>query len=287
MDNPWLKRRVLAYAHQGGAREAPASTLYAIERAIALGTDAIELDVHQTRDGVLVVTHDPSVQATSNGQGVIAEMDLAQLRDLDYGFWFVEMRGAVVGLEPSEYPFRARAASDSRFGIATLEEVLSNFPGVFLNLDIKQSAPQVPAYEHALARMLRAYGRRDDVIVASFNDRSIASFKAVAPEVGTAPGAGELALLGQALFSGGEVPSAIRRHVALQVPTHYKDLRVVDERLVALAHGLGLAVHVWTIDDAQEMAELVALGVDGIMSDRPSVLVKVLEDLEVRYRPQD
>lgn len=288
MDNPWLARRVLAYAHQGGARENPSSTLYALEEALAAGADAFELDVHATRDGVLVACHDPTLDRTTNGSGPIAEHDWSELEALDNAFNFVPGDDATPGLPDDAYPLRGRAPADRRFGVARLADVLECFPGVLLNLDIKQTAPAVPAYEAALATLLLAHGRGGDVIVASFNDASTTAFSELAPEVGTSPGSGLLAKAGVALLAGRlpepEVCAELQRHRAVQVPTSYGGVRVVDERFVAFAHELGLAVHVWTIDDPVEMAALVETGVDGIMTDRPSVLAAVLAERQVGWR---
>lgn len=282
--NPWLERRVLCYAHQGGAKEAPSSTLYALEQALRAGADAIELDVHRSADGALVVCHDATLDRTTDGRGPIAEHSVAELRALDNAFSFVPGEDAQPGRDPAGYPLRGRAPADRALGVALLEEVLTSFPGVLLNLDVKQTAPAVPAYEEALARMLRAHRRVSDVIVASFDDRSTAAVAAFAPEIGTSPGAAALALLGRALVTGGEIDPTIRRHMAVQVPPSFGGQPVVNERFVEIVHGLGLAVHVWTINDPAEMAALARLGVDGIMTDKPSVLARVLDEAGSTYR---
>ena len=102
--NPWLARRVLAYAHQGGAWEAPSSTLFAIRRAVELGATGIELDVHASADGHLVVSHDATVDRTTDGQGAISTMTLAQLRPLDNAYWFVPGADVTPGLPPDGLP---------------------------------------------------------------------------------------------------------------------------------------------------------------------------------------
>ncbi|MDA8275336.1 MAG: glycerophosphodiester phosphodiesterase [Actinomycetota bacterium] len=279
----WLERRVLAYAHQGGAWEGPSSTLYAIRRAIAAGATGIELDVHATVDGHLVVTHDPTVDRTTDGSGEIAALTLAELRELDNAYWWAEGADVSPGLPGDAYPFRGRAPEDRAFGVATLEEVLDEFRGVILNLDIKRTAPAVEPYEHALADLLHAFGRRDDVIVASFLDAATDAFAAVAPDIPTSAGTVAVADFVRAVRAGEEPPRL--RHVALQVPASYGDVTVVDEGLVEAAHGAGLAVHVWTIEEEDEMDRLCDLGVDGIITDRPSVLAGVLERRGERWAP--
>ncbi len=281
--SPWLGRRVINYAHQGGAWEGPSSTLYAIESALAAGATAIELDVHATSDGRLVVCHDPTVDRTTDSTGLIADLPWETVRGLDNAYWWAPGADVSPGLEPDQYPFRGRGPEDGRFRIALLEEVLDEFPGVVLNLDIKQTAPVVAPYEASLAALLRRYGRTDDVIVASFLDTATDAFSAFAPEVPTSAGTVAVAGFYQSVQAG-ESPSPMR-HVALQVPASYGDLTLVDQRFVDVAHGQGLAVHVWTIEEEPEMERLCALGVDGIITDRPSALSGVLDRLGRTWQP--
>ncbi len=281
--SPWMDRRVIAYAHQGGAWEAPSSTLYAIGAALEAGATGIELDVHATADGHLVVGHDPTVDRTTDGSGQIADLTLAQVRSLDNAYWWAPGADVSPGLEPDRYPFRGRAPQDRRFGIALLEEVLEEFAGVVLNLDIKRSAPAVAPYEEALAVLLRRFGRRDDVIVASFLDSATEAFRSFAPEIPTSAGTVATAAFYQAVQAG-EQPALVR-HAALQVPPAYGDLTVVDQRFVEVAHDQGLAVHVWTIEEEEEMERLCGLGVDGIITDRPTALVDVLTRLGCAWQP--
>ncbi|HZQ26952.1 MAG TPA: glycerophosphodiester phosphodiesterase [Acidimicrobiales bacterium] len=261
MANAWLARRVLNYAHQGGAKEAPSSTLYAMRQALANGADAIELDVHATADGQLVVCHDATVDATTDGTGAIASLPFVEVRSLDNAFAWPDLRG--------------RAPADRSLGVATLDEVLEEFPGIILNLDIKQTAPDVEPYEAALASVLRRHGRTDDVIVASFLDAATDAFSAAAPEIPTSAGTMATAMFWRAVQDGTDPPPM--RHVALQVPHHFQDTVIVDRPFVEAAHRMGVAVHVWTIDEPDEMRDLLDVGVDGIITDRPSVLSGVLQ----------
>jgi glycerophosphoryl diester phosphodiesterase len=284
--NPWLDRRVLTYAHQGGAWEAPSSTLFAIRRALDMGVTGIELDVHATVDGHLVVCHDRTVDRTTNGQGAISALSLEQVRTLDNAFWFAPGSDVTRDLDPDAYPYRGRAPDDADFCIATLDEVLDlldGHPGVALNLDIKQTAPAVEPYEERLARALVDHGSTDRVIVASFLDHATAAFAAYAPDIATSAGTAAVATFWRDVHQG-ESPSDLD-HVALQVPAVQGNVVVVDEVLVAGAHGCGLAVHVWTINDEAEMRRLVDLGVDGIISDLPTPLLAVVEERGLTYRP--
>ena len=281
--SPWVDRRVIAYAHQGGAWEAPSSTLYAIRAALDAGATAIELDVHATADGDLVVCHDATVDRTTNGAGAIAALRTEEARSLDNAYWWAPGADVTPGLDPDGYPFRGLAPEDRRFRVALLEEVLDEFEGVVLNLDIKQTAPAVEPYEQQLAAMLRRFGRVDDVIVASFLDAATDAFSSFAPEVPTSAGTTAVAMFYQSVRAG-ETPAPMR-HVALQVPASHAGVTLVDEQFVEAAHRQGLAVHVWTIEEESEMERLTSLGVDGIITDRPSALAGVLERLGCAWRP--
>jgi glycerophosphoryl diester phosphodiesterase len=270
----WLERRVIAYAHQGGAWESPSSTPHAVRHALDAGAHAIELDVHATADGELVVCHDATVDRTTDRTGVIASFTLAELRQMDFSYWWIPGADVTPGRPPDEYPFRGRAPGDPSFGIATLRDVLEQFPGVVLNLDIKQTAPVVAPYEAALARMLREYGRTDDVIVASFLDAATDAFRTNAPDVPTSAGTIATAEAWRAVQAGEPMPATPT--VAYQVPERQGDLLVVDDRFVAGAHAAGKAVHVWTVNDTESMERLIDLGVDGIISDLPTTLCEVL-----------
>jgi len=282
MGNPWITRRVLNYAHQGGAREAPSSTIHALRQARASGADAFELDVHATADGELVVCHDPTVDRTTQACGAIASLTLAEVQALDNAHWWVPGEVVRPGQPDRDYPLRGRAPADTSLRVATLREVLVEFPDVPLNLDIKQTAPTVEPYEAALADLLREHGRHDDVIVASFLDGATDAFSAAAPEIPTSYGTLATIEFWRAAHDG--VEPAPSRHVALQVPLELHGQTVVDACLVEAAHARGIAVHVWTIDEADDMDRLVELGVDGIMTDRPSVLTGVLTERGARWQ---
>ena len=280
----WPDRRVIAYAHQGGAWEGPSSTLHAIAGALDAGATGIELDVHATADHRLVVCHDATVDRTTSATGAIVSFTYEELARLDNAYWWAPGADVSPGLDESAYPFRGRAPADHRFGFALLEEVLEEFPDTVLNLDIKQTGPVVPPYEEALADLLRRFDCADRVIVASFLDPATDAFSAYAPEFSTSMGTVATAAFYRAVQAG-ERPAATR-HVALQVPAAFGDVTLVDARFVEAAHEEGLAVHVWTIEEESEMEELCGLGVDGIITDRPSALVGVLDRLGSAWAPR-
>ena len=280
MTTPWLDRRVIAFAHQGGSYEAPSSTLAAIKHALAEGATAIELDVHATADRAIVVSHDETVDRTTNHHGAIADFTLAQLREMDNAYWWIAGETVTPGRDAVHYVERGKAPSNRDFGIVTLEEVVERFPDVLLNLDLKRTDPDVEPYEELLANELRRLDRTSTVIVGSFHDAAVQRFRTFAPEVATSAATGEAATFYFSMLEG--VPS-VPPVVAFQVPAVYGDVTVVDERFVQTAHDAGVAVHVWTINDPGEMHQLLDVGVDGLISDRPAALVQVLRERDCAW----
>ena len=270
----WLERRVIAYAHQGGAWESPSSTLHAIALRDRAGATGIELDVHATADGELVVCHDATVDRTTAGHGHHRSFTLAELRQMDFSYWWIPGADVTPGRPAGDYPFRGRAPADPSFGIATLREVLERFPGVVLNLDIKQTAPVVAPYEESLARLLAEFGRTDDVIVASFLDPATDAFRASPrrPDLGGHHGDGG----GLAGGAGRRGPARRSRRWRSRCPSARETWSSSTSAFVAAAHRAGKAVHVWTVNDAESMERLLGLGVDGIISDVPTTLCGVL-----------
>ncbi|MCL5948158.1 MAG: glycerophosphodiester phosphodiesterase [Actinobacteria bacterium] len=285
----WQARRIISYAHQGGSFEAPSSTLFAVRNALEVGATGIELDIHATSDGCLVACHDPDVDRTTNGSGKIASMSFDELSHLDNAYWFAPGTDVALDLPVQSYPYRNMAEHDPAFRIARLEEIMElmqDFPGVVLNLDIKQTRPDVVPYENLLADLIRRYSFGERTIVASFFDSALRVFHQYAPEIPTSAGPGFVAEFVRAIRAGTEpdLDDDLNR-VSFQVPVEFQGITVVDANFVKMAHRYGLAVHVWTINDTEEMERLVDLSVDGIITDRPSVLVSLLAEKGVAWRP--
>jgi glycerophosphoryl diester phosphodiesterase len=276
-DNPWLSKRVIAYAHQAGAKESPSSTLFAIQRAVDLGCQAIELDVHATLDRQLVVSHDATVDATSNGSGKIADMTLSELKKLDFSYWFSTQQ------DPGNYFLRGKFKTDKNYGVATLDEIFSSFPDIIFNFDIKQTDPDVKGYEGLLADKIREFKMQDNVIVASFLDGAIKKFREICPEVSTSASANEVYEFYQLWKNNKDVKGFAP--LALQVPFYFNGNQVVNASFVDYAHRHNLVVHVWTIDEADQMNELLEFNVDAIMTDCPSVLVSILKEKNCYWEP--
>jgi glycerophosphoryl diester phosphodiesterase len=274
ISNPWLDRRTLNFAHQGGAKEAPSSTMYAFHQAIRNGADALEMDVHVTSDGHLVVCHDETIDRTTQLNGRIDDLPLTKLSGADNAYWWVPGYEALPDLPPEAYTLRGQFPQEKTLGIARLEEVLETFPNTFLNFDIKGGSID---YELLLANCLRAYGRSTDVIVASFHDAKLQKFRQIAPEIHTSTALAESFQIAQA-YAAKATPTVAPSVVAMQVPYRFEGSQtpLFDGPFVSWLHDFGLAIHVWTIDEAAEMHELLDLGVDAIISDCPSICEQVL-----------
>lgn len=282
----WMERRPLHIAHQGGENEVPSATMYALKTAIRKGADMLEVDVHVTADGELVVLHDTTVDRTTSGTGAVQDLPLAEIQKLDAAHWFVPGRNAVHDAAAGDYVLRGirtggkappPGCTPDDFRVPTLREVLTEFPDVLMNIEIKNGPPQGTGYEEKLAAMLAEFGRGDDVIVASFIDSWTETFRAYNMDVSTSTGTGQTAVFKATTMELGP-GSPTLLHDALQVPIEFEGVEVVNADFVADAHANGLAVHVWTIDDAATMHQLLDWGVDGIMTAEPTVLEQVLQE---------
>ncbi len=287
-ENPWPERQVLNIAHRGGLREAPEETLYAYHQALANGTHMLEMDAYATADGEVIVMHDATVDRTTNGSGRIDTLTLAEIRELDAAYWFVPGSGATRNADESQYVYRGVATGDQEapegftatdFRVPTLKEVLDTFPGVLMTIEIKSGVPHTAPYHERIAELLADAGRTTDTIVVSFEDQHTEAFKLVAPEVSTATPTATTAAYWASIR--GPLPGAPNpRYHAMQVPVEFSGIEVIDPdgEFVRKAHANGFAVHVWTINDRATMERLLDLGVDGIMTDRPSLLAQVLAE---------
>ncbi len=252
--------RPLVFAHRGGGGLFPENTLEAFEYSARMGADVLELDVHSTSDGTLVVMHDGSVDRTTNGRGRVSEMTLADLKKLDAGYLFTNDNGAT-------FPFRGKGIA-----IPTLREIFEKFPQTTFNVEPKQATPSITK---PLCEMIRQYKMTDKTIVGSFRQTAVDEFRAFCPEVATSATPAEVSEF-LAMYKTGIADSYTPPFQALQVPVNASFLNVVSKDFVEAAHRRNLQVHVWTINDADEMRRLLEINVDGIMTDYPDRLLNLL-----------
>ena len=255
------KGPTLHIAHRGGALLAPENTLPAFQQAVErYRTDMLELDVHLSRDGELVVSHDPTLERCTDGEGPLAERTLAQLQQLDAGFHFSP--------DGARFPFRGQGVR-----LPSLREVLRAFPGMRLNVEAK---PDVPGIEDVLAQLLRAEGAVHRVCVGSELDAVGERLARALPEACHFYPRDALTALVMGLKSGEPAPEEPRFHV-LDMPLYFGGVRLIDPPFLEAVRALGKWVNVWTVDDEAEMRQLVAEGVGGVMTDRPDLLRQVLD----------
>lgn len=254
----------MQWAHQGGAREGPSNTIWAMRKAVRKGANALEFDVHLSGDRKLVVAHDPTLGRISECCGRISRMKREKLQRVDPAFWWVE--GKVEDHHASQYPLRGRHAGDPTLRIPTVEEVLDEFRDLPLTIEIKAWRAARP-----LLALLRQR-RRANVTLTALYDYRLWPIRWSKPRVDLSPALAYL--LWFRLRVALRVPPRRSPYRRIQVPPKYWGVTFLDRkgRFVAAARDAGLKVDAWTVDDPAEMDDLIDLGVDGIMTDCPSVL---------------
>ena len=247
MSWPWAPFE--AIAHRGGAWEAPENTRLAFQRAVDLGYRYLETDVRATSDGVAVIFHDGSLDRTTNSSGVIRELPWRRVRT-----------ARIHGRQP----------------IMSLVELLEEFPRTRFNLDLKEANSVAPFVE-----VMRRMNAWDRVVVGSFSHSRLQQARRIGgPRLATSQSPREIARLWLAARGrGGRYRPPPAR--CIQVPPTFGGRTIVEPGLLNLAHGIGWAVHVWTIDSAGQMNDLIDVGVDGIMTDRPTLLREVLRQRDL------
>jgi len=252
----------LHISHRGGALLAPENTLPAFRMAVErYRTQMLELDVHLTRDGEVVVAHDSTLDRCTSGTGPLAALTFAELRRLDAGFHFTPDSGRT-------FPFRNQGVV-----IPTLREVLRAFPGLRINLAMK---PETPGTEDVLYTVLREENALERVCLGSEYDTVAERLVARMPDACHFYPRDALTSIVLSVRNG-EPPPEEPRYTVLDMPLYFGDVRLVDEDFLRATARLGKWVNVWTVDDPREMRQLVSEGVGGIMTDRPDLLRQILD----------
>jgi glycerophosphoryl diester phosphodiesterase len=259
-------KRPLVIAHQGGDGIRPGDTMPAFENAVAIGADVLEMDAHITKDSQIVLMHDEKVDRTTDGSGLIEDLTLDQLKQLDAAYKWTNDDGHT-------FPYRGQGIQ-----VPTLEELFQQFPKMRYVIEIKLTQNPI---DKPLCKLIRDHNMQDKVVIASFHDVAMQNFRATCPEVATSASRGEVTkfvLLGKAFLSGLVAP----KYESIQPPydpAESLNIRIMTKRFIREAHAKNLAVEPWTVDDPALMKQYIEWDVDGIMTDRPDLMLEVLKKM--------
>lgn len=305
-DNPFLLEdgdMPLLIAHGGGNREFPDNTLEAFYNAYSVDSGVMmETDVSITNDDVVILSHDVTLdRKTSLQNAVISEIDYADLMEdeIDFGYHnpvedgintsgelerYENHLGETVTPLDVDYPEGIEARHESKFLATTLEELITAFPGNYINVEIKQTGETGLAALHAVIELMEdlddEYDTFSRIVLASFHDSIYESLLEIKekdhPDLMLSPG-----MNGAALFYSLQLTRLNTFYgkpvTVLQIPTDYSVFDLTTPHLIEQAHKHGIAVHYWTIDDEDTMERLIGLGADGIMTNYPSKLKTVYD----------
>jgi len=261
------KSRPLVMAHRGGAALAPENTLAAFHNAVELGVDMIELDIHATKDGHLVVIHDDTIDRTTNGSGRVNDLTLAEIQAYDAGFHFIDPDG--------NKSFKGKGVN-----VPTLEAVFREMPrDMRYTIELKDTNDP-DLYEEIgrdLWQLMAKYDVQDRVLIGSFDEAILEMITTITK--------------GKAVVSAGkqEVTKFILLHKlglhalyksridSIELPTDVIGINLINQTIIDTAKTRGIDIHYWTVNDTETMEQLMNKGVDGIITDRPDLLIDVVQ----------
>ncbi len=251
--------RPLIMAHRGNSIAVPENSILAFQQAYELRVDVLETDAHLTKDNNIVFFHDQTLKRVTGEKGRIAEKTLAELKSIDLGAKFKAEDGSL--------PFKGTSLT-----IQTIEDVFNSFKEVKFNIDIKSKNPEAPKI---LARKLEELNAQKRVMVGSFHQKQILEFRKCS-DIPTSAGPFEVVNF---LKKAKKNANFSHGYHAIQVPERLAFISIVNTRNVKFAHENEIAVHVWTVNDAEKMKSLLLLGVDGIFTDNPELLIQVEKEM--------
>lgn len=236
--------RVLA--HRGLAIEAPENTLLAFAKALAIGVTHVETDVHESSDGVAIVSHDDTLERVAGRNVRVNQLTSIELRRIDLG---------------------------AGQGFSSLAEAIDAFPDVRFNIDLKSAGAVEPT-----VKAIRSLNATDRVLVTSFSDARRRAAVRGLPGVATSASFGTMAkiLLASTLRWRRRAYALLASVDAVQLPERWKGVQVITPLLIRMAREAGTEVHAWTINEPDDMVRLLDLGVDGIVTDRADLAIDVV-----------
>lgn len=279
--------RPVVLAHAGGENAHPHSTPFAYAEAVKGGVDVLDFDVRLTKDEVLVVFHDDTVDRTTNGTGRVDEMTWKELHALDAAHWFTLDCSACTDKPVGDYLLRGVRSGEvpppsgytpEDFAPARFEDIVEKYPQFVLNVEIKGGYPDAVPAAQELARILNRYKKLDSSIVTAFDDKLAEAFHEIQPSVAITPG---LEAMTQYVLADVKLPADRK---VVQIPPDYSGITVLTPELVTRAHADGLVLWIWPNERKWEnesgYRKLLEMGVDGINAADPEVAVGAVEELQ-------
>ena len=248
--------RRLVFAHRGGAALAPENTLAAFDNGLALGAEGLELDVHLSRDGLVMVHHDPELNRTTNLDGPINQRTADELAQADAGWWFSRGDG---------YPLRGRG-----MGVPTLAEVLMRYREVRIIIELKTGSADLA---RAVVAAVLAADAVERVCVGSFDVRGLRVVRDLEPALATSAARVEVAWALMKVWCRCSLYNA--SYGGFQIPERSGRTRIISPAFVVAAHRAGLGVQAWTVNQAEDARRLLSYGVDALITDRPDIIVPI------------
>ncbi len=262
----------LVIAHRGGRGQWPESTMYAFQKAHDLGVDVLEMDIQATSDGFLVVIHDQTVDRTTDGQGRVADLTLAEIQQLDAGYNWTDDAGKT-------YPYRGKGIT-----VPTFRTVVEAFSDTRMVVELKRTDRSIV---DRFLKIVQEFDTADHTLVASFTGDTIDEVREAYPGIASfKPVDAMVFTILNKVGLGGAFQSTSQ---AFEIPRRLGSMNIVDERYIRNAHEHNVKVHVWTINDVEDMQDLIDIGVDGIMTDYPARLMRLLgrtDDLNITVQEE-
>lgn len=268
-NNPFFQSvRPLVIAHQGGELLAPSNTMAAFNKAVELGADVLEFDIHITMDGQLVAIHDKTVDRTTNGKGKVHDFTLEDLQKLDAGYHFKDLNG--------EFSYRGKEVY-----IPTVEEIFKAFPDMRMIIEIKANNPpeRIQEISESFWDLIKEYRMEEQIIVASFSQEIVQHFQELTNgRVAVAAGEAEVKkfVLLKKFFLANLFNTKVN---AIQIPTEASIFNLAHPSIIKEAQRRNLIIQYWTIDDKKTMRTLIEHGADGIMTNRPDLMIELLHEM--------
>jgi poly(3-hydroxybutyrate) depolymerase len=277
--------RPIVLAHTAGEDEFPASTMYGFGESVKAGVDVLDLNVQLSKDGVLVIHHDDTVDRATNGIGAVADLTYAEIEVLDDAYWFTTDCGACSDRAEADYLYRGMRTgavpppegyTSDDFKIPTFRELVERYPDIPLNVEIKGSGAPAKAAADVLLAELVELGREDATVVASFDDEIVSYFHSIAPDIEVSPGLGVLTAY---VLDETPIPDGMR---ILQLPPEYSGLQVITPELVARTQADGLPIWVWPndrdLENYESYLDFLQQGIEGLNINFPAQGVQAVRD---------